>query len=218
MHLPSACARPLLPLLAGLLASLGACQTSPVRLHELRDAGAGSPERAAYDRLAAAVELANEFLETSEFARGFSAEGARFSLSEADLLITFKNEGVQPLRIETTGWADPRTALGDGVHPTDRGFLSARRMGPEAAGSETTDTAFLLLEPPVMAGLLLRQAATMREIQARGAFDYWINYDLLGLAPGIGWHENSTVNQRAQGVLDAFEQWHAQRQAAEQAG
>ena len=217
-HTSSAPARLLLPGLAGLLLGLTACQSAPVRLYELRESGAGSPERAAYDRLADAVELANEFLETSEFARGFPAGAARFSLSNSDILIHLAGEGIDSLRIETTGWADPRTALGDGVHPTDHGFLSARRTDPAATGSETTDSAFQLLEPPDMAALLLRQAATMHEIRRRGAFDYWINYDLLGLDPSIGWHENSSVNLRAQSVLDAFYQWHVLRQAAAVAG
>lgn len=218
MPAPSSRTRLLQPLLAGLLLSLAACQSAPILLYELREAPPDSAERAAYDRLAAAVELANEFLETSEAARGFPAEDARFSLDESDILITFKNEGIIPLRIATTGWADPRTALGDGVHPTEHGFLSARRTDPAATGSETTDSAFLLLAPPDMAALLLRQAATMREIQTRGAFDYWINYDLLGLDPSIGWHEDSVVNLRAQSVLNAFYQWHVLRQSAEQAG
>jgi hypothetical protein len=201
----------LLPACAVLLASLGACQSSAIRLYELREAEAGSPERAAYERVEGAIELANEFLETSEFARGFPAGAARFSLSHSDILITLESEGIFPLRIETTGWADPRTAFGDGIHPTEHGFLSARRTDPAGTGKETTDSAFLLLEPPEMAGMLLRQAATVRELRLRGALDYWINYNLLGLDPSIGWHEDSTVNERAEAVHDAFEVWHAER-------
>lgn len=185
----------------------GSCQTEPVRLWSLREAEAGSPERAAYDRLQTAADLANEFLETSEFARGFPAESARFTLDHSDILIRFQNEGIWPLRIESTGWADPRTAVGDGLHPTSHGFLSARRTDPDATGDGTSDSAFLLLDSPAMAALLLRQATTMREIHARGEFDYWLNYDLLGLNPKSGWGEGNPVNLRAEAVQTAFWQW-----------
>ncbi len=202
-------------ILAGGLAALGACQTEPVRLYALREAPAGSTRRAAFDRLTDATALANEFLETSTFARGFPAEGARFSLDHSDILITFKNEGVWPLRIETTGWADPRTAMGDGLHPTDRGFLATRRTDPSAAGDGTSDSSFLLLDPPEMAALLLRQAAILREMRARGEFDFWLNYDLLGLNPQHGWRDDNVVTWRAFEVEDGFYQWYAERLAAE---
>lgn len=208
----------LLPLCSSILLCLGACSSADIRLYELRDAEPGSPERAAYDRLAEAVELANEFLETSEFARGFPAGAAHLTLDHTDILIRIAGEGIFPMRIQTTGWADPRTFFGDGVHPTDNGFVTARRTDQEATGSETTDSAFLLLTPPEMAGLLLRQALTVHEIRVRGSFDYWINYNLLGLDPTIGWGEDSAVNLRAEAVMTAFEQWHAERTAAEVAG
>lgn len=214
MPAPSAPAR-LLPFWSSLLLCLGACSSADIRLYELRDAAPGSDERAAYDRLAEAVELANEFLETSEFARGFPAGAAQLSLDHTDILIRIQGEGIFPMRIQTTGWADPRTVFGDGVHPTNNGFVTARRTDQDATGSETTDSAFLLLTPPEMAGLLLRQALTVHEIRVRGAFDYWINYDLLGLDPSIGWGEDSTVNLRSEALLAAFEQWHAERAAAE---
>jgi hypothetical protein len=203
-------------ILAGGIAALGACQTEPVRLYALREAPAGSSSRAAFERLTDATALANEFLETSTFARGFPAEGARFSLDHSDILITFKNEGVWPLRIETTGWADLRTAMGDGLHPTDRGFLATRRTDPGAAGDGTSDSSFLLLDPPEMAAQLLRQAAILREMRARGEFDFWLNYDLLGLNPQHGWRDGNVVTWRAFAVEDGFYQWYAERLAAEQ--
>lgn len=210
----SALSRP--AVLGAVLLALGAaCSTEPVRLWELREAEPGSAERAAYERLEAAADLANEFLATSEFARGFPAESARFSLDHSDLLLRCTGEGIWPLRIETAGWADPRTAIGDGVHPTERGFLSARRTDAGASGAASTDAVFLQLDAPSMAGLLLRQATTMREIHARGSFDYWLNYDLLGLDPRYGWGDDNPVDARADAVHRAFWQWHEARAARE---
>lgn len=200
---------------AALLVLGAACSAEPVRLYELRDAGRGTPERAAYERLETAAALANEFLETSEFARDYPAAGARFLLDQSDVLVSYPGEGVWPLRIETAGWADPRTALGDGIHPTGRGFLSARTAGGESSGDLVSDTAFLQLPPQAMAGLLLRQAATMREIRARGPLDYWLNYDLLGLDPDSGWHEDNPVNARAEAAWAAYQKWYGERAARE---
>ena len=203
------------PALLGFLLLGAGCQTAPVRLWQPREADPGSAPRLAYERLEVATDLANEFLATSEFARGFPAESARFSLDQTDVLIRFTGEGIWPLRIESTGWADLRTAIGDGIHPNERGFLSARRTDHEASGDATEDSAFLLLESPEMAGLLLRQAATMREIQARGSFDYWLNYDLLGLHPDHGWRDGNPVDARANAVHAAFWQWYEARAASE---
>lgn len=192
----------LLPIL--LVAS---CSTEPVRLYKLREADAGSPDRASYARLEQAVGLANEFLSTSEYARGFPAEEASFSLGFTDLLLHLKGEGIEPLRIETAGWGDLRTTFGDGVHPNEFGFLTARRTNEDATGEGTSDAAFLQLEVVDMAAVLLRQAATMREIQARGEFDYWLNYDLLGINPESGWMEGNIVDRRAYAVQAGFFQW-----------
>lgn len=199
----------LLPIL--LVAS---CSTEPVRLYKLRDADPGSPDRASYARLEQAVGLANEFLSTSTYARGFPAEEASFSLGLSDLLLHLKGEGVVPLRIETAGWGDLRTSLGDGVHPNEHGFLTARRTNEEATGEGTSDAAFLQLEVVDMAAVLLRQAATMREIQARGEFDYWLNYDLLGINPESGWMEGNIVDRRAYAVQAGFFQWIDERGGA----
>lgn len=200
---------------AALLVLGGACSTEPVRLYELREAEPGSGPRLAYERLELAADLANEFLATSAFARGFPAESARFSLDHSDVLIRFTGEGIWPLRIASAGWADPRTAVGDGIHPTEHGFLAARRTDRYASGDATDDSAFLLLEPPAMAALLLRQAATMREIHARGSFDYWLNYDLLGTNPHYGWRDRNPVDARANAVHEAFWQWYEARAAGE---
>lgn len=203
-----------LALLPLLLAA--ACSTEPVRLFRLRDADQGSPERASYQRLEQAVALANEFLATSSYARGFPAEEAHFSMGLNDLLLHLKGEGIVALRIETTGWGDLRTTFGDGVHPNQHGFLTARRTNADATGDASADAAFLQLEVVDMAALLLRQAATMREIQARGEFDYWLNYDLLGLNPKSGWMESNVVDRRAYAVQTGFYQWVGQRSVGTQ--
>lgn len=195
----------LLPLSAAL--GLASCSTEPVRLVELREADAGTVEQAAYANLEQAVTLANEFLARSRFSRGFPAEQANFTLGLNDILLHLKGEGVEVLRIETAGWGDPRVIFGDGVHPTEHGFMSARTTGAASTGSDSADAAFLRLAPEQMAAVLLRQATVMREIKARGELDYWLNYDLLGLNPSSGWMDGNIVDRRAYMVESAFFQW-----------
>lgn len=190
---------------------VAACSSEPVRLYQLRNADSGTEEQASYLRLESAVNLANEFLETSTFARGFPAEHAQFSMGLNDLLLHLKGEDIIPMRIETTGWGDLRTAFGDGVHPNDQGFLTARRTNADATGDSTSDAAFLQLSVHDMAALLLRQAATLREMKERGEFDFWINYNLLGLNPQTGWLEGNVVERRAYAVQAGFYQWVDQR-------
>jgi len=108
------------PLIFLLVLFFAACSSQPVRLSRLRE-----EEPASYQHLQDAVNLANEFLATSSYARGFPAEEARFSMGLNDILLHLKGEGILPLRIETAGWGDMRTVFGDGVHPTEQGFLSA---------------------------------------------------------------------------------------------
>lgn len=194
-------------LLVSAALGLASCSAEPVRLVELREADAGTIERAAYANLEEGVALANEFLARSRFSRGFPAESASFSLGLNDVLLHLENEGIEELRIETAGWGDPRLIFGDGVHPTEHGFLSARTTGSASTGSDSADAAFLRLSPEQMAAVLLRQATTMREIQARGELDYWLNYDLLGLNPSSGWMGNNVVDRRAHAVEAAFFQW-----------
>ena len=174
-------------------------------LYTLRDAEAGTELSAALANMETAVSLANQFLGESAAARGFPAENAAFSLGHTDILVTYANEGVVSMRIETTGWGDPRTMTGDGVHPTDQGFLTGRRRGENATGDDVEDGLFLHLPPQEMAALMLQQAAVLREMTARGEFDFWINYDLLGL--DAGWDENNPVDRRALAVGNAFRDW-----------
>jgi hypothetical protein len=65
-----------------------------------------------------------------------------------------------------------------------------------------------------MTAVLLRQAVTLREMQARGEFDYWLNYDLLGLNPQSGWMEGNVVDRRAYAVQSGYYQWIEQRGGA----
>jgi len=197
---------------------VAACSSEPVRLYQLRDADPGTEEQASYLRLESAVHLANEFLTTSPFARGFPAEEARLSLGLSDLLLHLKGEDTIPMRVETTGWGDLRTVFGDGAHPNDQGFLTARRTDAAATGDSTSDAAFLQLNVPDMAALLLRQAVTLREMQERGEFDFWINYNLLSLNPQTGWLEGNVVERRAYAVQAGFYQWMGQRNDTSIAG
>ena len=192
----------LLPLLA-----VAACSAEPVRIYKLREADANTPEHASYIRLEQAVDLANQFLTESRYSRGFPAEAATFSLGMSDILLHLKGEGVLVVRVEPAGWGDVRVNFGDQVHPTENGFMTGRVRGPEATGDETFDAEFVHLEVVEMAAVLLRQATTMREIQARGELDYWLNYDLLGIDPASGWMESNTVDRRAYAVQDGFYQW-----------
>lgn len=192
----------LLPLL-----TLAACSAEPVRLYRLREAAPDTAEHASYARLEQAVNLANSFLTESPYSRGFPAEAATFSLGMSDILLHLKGEGVKVVRVETAGWGDVRVNFGDRVHPTDNGFMTGRVRGSEATGDSTFDAQFVHLEVVEMAAVLLRQATTMREIQARGELDYWLNYDLLGVDPRSGWMAKNTVDRRASAVQAGFYQW-----------
>ena len=64
----------------GLLSS---CATQPVYLHHLKEAKEHSAEHLAYLRLEKAISSANNFLQTSMFAKGFPAEHAQFKLGMA---------------------------------------------------------------------------------------------------------------------------------------
>lgn len=195
-------------LLAAALAA--GCSTQTVRLYELREAGPGSPGRAAYERLERAVVLANAFLKDSEYAPVFPAARARFEIGFTDVMVHLEGEPILPLRVENTGLADLRTLGGHESHPTTGGFLSERITGPEATGDDARDARFFHLPPQDMAAILLRQAAMARELRARGEFDFWMNHSLLGLWPANGWGEDNPVTRRAYAVEEAFRRWLAE--------
>ena len=82
--------------------------------------------------------------------------------------------------------------------------MSVDDRGSDAA----SDNAFLKLPAMRMAATLLRQSVVMREIQARGEVDYWLNYTLLGLDINRGYRNNSHVDKRAALTEQAFYQWY----------
>ncbi|KAA3611694.1 MAG: hypothetical protein DWQ01_06315 [Planctomycetota bacterium] len=190
-----------------LLAALSACSTDPVRLYELREASPDTFGAQAYDQLEEAVDLANQFLHKSKYASVFPAERATFSLGFTDILVAYQGEGIEAVRMETAGWGDPRLLGSDRTHPTSHGFLTGRVTGADSTGDDSLDAAFLHMESVDMAATLLRQTAIQREIQARGEFDFWINYDLLGLWPGNGFGEENPVVERGYAVEYAFRKW-----------
>lgn len=205
---------PPLPRLALILCATlaaGACQAEPIRLYELREAPAGSPNRAAYDRLETAIFLVNDFLASPAPDAGRPLGHGRFLLDHTDVLMDLGEDGIWTVRLATAGWGDPRTLFGDGVHPNATGFTSERSLAADAAGESARDDGFLALAPPDMAATLLRQAVMMREIRTRGAFDYWLNYDVLGLDPGAGWREDNPVTADAHALEQAFRAWLAAR-------
>jgi hypothetical protein len=198
--------RPTLLALAVLLAlPAGACATRPVRLYELRGAEPGSRDRQAYERLESAIALANRFLEASPAAVDLPAGRTRFELGMTDVIAHLGELGTYPVRIETAGWGDTRTLFGDRVHGTTTGFLAAHDNS--AAEEDASNNVFFLLTPEDMAATLLRQALIAWQIQSRGELGYWLNYDLLGLDPTIGWWRGATVDERANAVEDAYFEW-----------
>jgi hypothetical protein len=78
----------------------------------------------------------------------------------------------------------------------------------ERESDTASDNAFLKLPALRMAALLLRQSVVMREIQARGEVDYWLNYTLLGLDMNRAYRNNSHVDKRAALTEQAFYQWY----------
>jgi hypothetical protein len=187
----------------GLLSS---CATQPIYLHQLKEAEELSVERLAYVRLEKAVDSANSFLQTSMFAKGFPAENAQFKLGVNHIIIILNNEYSQTIPIETATLSDPRLLVGDNFHNTGKALIAARKIDDIPAES-LLDNYFLQLDEQEMAETLLFQACIMREIQARGSLDYWLNYILLGLNPSRGWGENSHVNERAHLIKIAYQRW-----------
>lgn len=199
--------RPTALLALAVLLSLpaGGCATRPVRLYELKGAEPGSRDAQAYARLETAVGLANRFLRATPAAEGQPAGRSFLELGMTDVIAHLGELGTYPLRIETAGWGDTRTLFGDRVHGTTTGFLAAHDNS--AAKDDASDNVFFLMAPEDMAATLLRQALITWEIQSRGELAYWLNYDLLGLDPTIGWWRGATVDRRANAMEDAYYAW-----------
>lgn len=212
--------RPLARLAFALPLVLGAaCSSEPVRLYLLREADPGTPQREAYGRLEEAVELANAFLHESRYAPLFPAEKATFRLGMTDVLLELQGERTEVLRIETSGWGDVRTAVGDRIQTTDQGFVTDTVTDPaRSTGDPALDNLFLQLPAEEMAAILLRQGAALRELHARGSTDYWVNYHLLGLWPGNGFGKDNPVERRPYAVELAFRTWLAEERGRPPAG
>lgn len=199
----SACRLP--ALVAGLLL-IPACATEPVRLYELREAPPGTPEAMAWQRLEQAVALVNEFLQTSPSAAVFPAESATFSLDHTDILVHYRGEGVEAIRLEATRWSDPRT-LFSGFTTGEHGILTPPGGRVSESGDEPYDVAFLELPPEEMAAVLLRLATERRvEELAGGSLDLGVPGDVAsdGEAPG----------DRPALVEYAFRKWLAETRGA----
>ncbi len=193
-----------------LVLGFAACSTRTVRLYEFREADPGTPRQQAYLRLTEAVDLANEFLHESRYARVFPAERASFSLGMTDIIVQYEGEGYEPVRIEETGFGDLRTALSHNSYPTKDGFLSYPVTGPEARNGE--GVTFFQQGSVDMAALLLRQATISKEMNTRSPRSFWLNYSILGAWPENGWGGSNPVLRRAYAVEYAFRKWLGERE------
>ena len=197
--------KPLSFLLA--IAILGSCASQTVYLSQLRDSDAGSQNSQAYETLQEAVVLANDFLASATLAKGYPAEGARFHLGLNNIILRIENEYDLVVSIKRAYWGDLRFVAGEDVQADADGIVVA--MSVDDRGSDAaSDNAFLKLPAMRMAATLLRQSVVMREIQARGEVDYWLNYTLLGLDINRGYRNNSHVDKRAALTEQAFYQWY----------
>ena len=185
---------------------LGSCATQPVYLHHLKEAKEHSAEHLAYLRLEKAVSSANNFLQTSIFAKGFPAEHAQFKLGINHIILLLGDEYAQTIPIETATLGDPRLLIGDDFHNTGRALIATRKIDGTPPES-LLDNYFLQLPEKEMAATLLYQVCIMREMQARGSLGYWLNYTLLGLGPDRDWKESSHVDERAHLIKLAYQRW-----------
>jgi hypothetical protein len=140
-------------------------------------------------------------------AKGFPAENARFELGINNIILRLENEYDLTIALEVAYWGDWRFIFGGDVQATEHGLISAI----DIEGNGPHDNLFLATGAADMAGTLLKQCSIMREIQARGEVDYWLNYKLLGVDPGRGWGQNSHVNLRGVLTERAFLQWLANK-------
>ena len=196
--------RPLSFILA--LATLSSCASQTIYLSQLRDADTGSQDAQAYNTLQEAVMLANDFLASSPLAKGYPAENAHFDLGINNIILRLDNEYDLVVSIKRVYWGDPRFFAGEDVRADADGIVVV--MSVDDRESDTvSNNAFLKLSAAHMAATLLRQSVVMREIQARGEVDYWLNYTLLGIDTNRDWGDNSHVDKRAALTEQAFYQW-----------
>ena len=188
------------------IAALGSCASQTVYLSQLRDSAAGSQDSQAYDTLQEAVILANDFLANSPLAKGYPAEEAYFDLGLNNIILRLKGEYDLVVSIKRAYWGDLRFIAGEDVQADADGIVVAMSVD-DREGDAASDNAFLKLPAMRMAATLLRQSVVMREIQARGEVDYWLNYTLLGLDINRAYRNNSHVDKRAALTEQAFYQW-----------
>lgn len=191
------------------LATLSSCASQTIYLSQLRDADTGSQDAQAYNTLQEAVMLANDFLASSPLAKGYPAENAHFGLGLNNIILRLDNEYDLVVSIKRAYWGDLRFVAGEDVQADADGIVVAMSVDDRESDA-ASDNAFLQLPSVSMAATLLRQSAVMREIQARGEIDYWLNYALLGVDANRDWSDNSHVDKRAALTGQAFYQWHAE--------
>lgn len=191
------------------LATLGSCASQAVYLSQLRDSAAGSQDSQAYKTLQEAVVLANDFLASSPLAKGYPAENAHFDLGLNDIILRLDNEYDLVVSIKQAYWGDLRFVAGEDVQADADGIVVAMSVD-DRESDVVSNNAFLKLPAVRMAATLLRQSVVMREIQARGEVDYWLNYTLLGVDANRDWGDNSHVDKRAALTGQAFYQWHSE--------
>ena len=189
------------------LVALGSCASQTVYLSQLRDSDAGSQDSQAYEALQEAVALANDFLASSPLAKGYPAENAHFDLGLNNIILRLDNEYDLVVSIKQAYWGDLRFVAGEDVQADADGIVAAMSVNDRESDT-ASDNAFLKLPALRMAALLLRQSVVMREIQARGEVDYWLNYTLLGLNINRAYRNNSHVDKRAALTEQAFYQWY----------
>jgi hypothetical protein len=151
--------------------------------------------------------LANDFLANSPSAKGYPAEEAHFDLGLNNIILRLKGEYDLVVSIKRAYWGDLRFIAGEDVQADADGIVVAMSVNNRESDT-ASDNAFLKLPALHMAALLLRQSVVMREIQARGEVDYWLNYALLGLDINRGYRDNSHVDKRAALTEQAFYQWY----------
>jgi len=191
------------------LATLSSCASQTIYLGQLRDSDVGSQDSIAYSTLKEAAVLANDFLANSPLAKGFPAENARFDLGLNNVILRLDNEYDLVVSIKRAYWGDLRFVVGLDVQADADGIVAAHRAD-DSSSEYASDNEFFKLNSVDMAAALLRQSVVMREIQARGELDYWLNYTLLGVDLNRDWRDKSHVDMRATLTEKAFRQWHAQ--------
>jgi len=173
------------------IAALGSCVSynQPVSLGQLRHSDAASQDAQAYDTLQKAVGLANDFLEKSPLVTGHPAEKAHFDFGVNNIILRLGNELVTRYDLVIT------------IHRASR---PAKPAYPQHWPRPASDNPFLQLPEARMAAALLSKSVAMRQIQAKGKVDDWLDYDLLGAGTWSGWGGN-----RPALTEQAFYQWHA---------